>query len=150
MSNQTPQSTTQSSTILTQGTALLQRFVQYSSVGVGTFVLDLCLIYLLRTYAHFADVAAVGIAFLIAVSLNYVLSYYWVYRGTKQHLFTGYIIFTLLASTGLMLVLVGTFFVKEAFDTNLYLARSLVAGVVGTANFLINTFFNFRIIIHPQ
>jgi putative flippase GtrA len=126
--------------------ALFRRFTQYSAVGVGTFAVDLLLIYLFKTYAGLADAPAVALGFLLAITLNFFCSYYWVYRGTERSRIMGYLIFVTLATLGLGVVLGGTLLLVQWLAINVYLARSLVSGVVGLINFFINTFFNFKMI----
>ena len=123
-----------------------RRFTQYSTVGVSTFALDLLLIYCFTTYLGMGTAAAVGLGFAIAITVNFLCSYYWVYRGTDRDTLSGYLIFVTLATLGLSIVLTGTLLLQQLFGMNIYLARSIVAGIVGLANFVINTFFNFRMI----
>lgn len=126
--------------------ALGRRFTQYSTVGVSTFALDLLLIYLFKTYLGMGNVAAVSLGFALAITVNFFCSYYWVFRGTERDRLSGYVIFVSLATLGLLVVLSGTLLLVQLFAVNIYLARSIVAAIVGLANFLINTFFNFKMI----
>lgn len=125
---------------------LFRRFIQYTGAGGSTFLLDLALVYGLITYLHFSEAVAVALGFLIAITVNFFISYHWVFRGTKRARSTGYLFFVGLAMIGLSVVVSGTLFLYQTFDLSLYLARILVAGVVGTANFLLNNFFNFRMV----
>jgi len=126
--------------------ALGRRFTQYSTVGVSTFAFDLLLIYLFKAYLGMGDAAAVTLGFAIAITINFFCSYYWVYRGTERDRLSGYLIFVGLATLGLLVVLSGTILLVQLFAVNIYLARSIVAAVVGLANFLLNPFFNFKMI----
>lgn len=63
------------------------RFFRYSTVGVGTFVLDLMLLFLLIDKMGFHPVPSSGLAFFVAVSLNYVISRRLVFVKTvRTHL----------------------------------------------------------------
>lgn len=121
-----------------------KRFVHYTSVGVSTYLFDLFLIYCFKTFLGFPDALAIGLGFLIAVSINFLISYHWVFRGTKQTKLTGYLYFLGLATIGLGVIVSCTLFFETWLETSVYLARTLVAGIVGLVNFFINTFFNFK------
>lgn len=123
-----------------------RRFIMYSMVGVGTYLFDLLLIYLFKTYLNFPDALAVGLGFLIAVSCNFLISYLWVFKGTKQTKAKGYLYFLGIATIGLTVIVVGTLSVRAVFDLDLYVARTIVAGLVGILNYTLNAMFNFKMI----
>jgi putative flippase GtrA len=125
---------------------LFIRFLKYTGVGGSTYVLDLCLVALFA-YALALDYRiAVALGFLIAVSVNYFVAYHWVYRGTERNRALGYAIFFVIAIGGVVIVTSSVAFLVETYAMQLLLARTLVAGLVGIANFLINTFFNFKLV----
>ncbi len=123
-----------------------RRFVLYSMVGVGTYLFDLLLIYLFKTFLSFPDALAVGLGFLIAVSTNFLISYLWVFKGTEQTKLRGYLYFICIATFGLAVIVVGTLSVKTFFSLDLYVARTIIAGIVGILNYTLNAFFNFKMI----
>lgn len=125
---------------------LLRRMVQYSAVGIGTFLLDLAIIQIAISYFGASDAVALAIGFAIGVTTNYLLSYYWVYRGTKRSVAVGYIIFTILALLGVVFVIYATIYLAGAFGLPLLVARTIIATFVGIVNFFINTFFNFKLV----
>ncbi len=122
----------------------LRRFVRFSTVGFGTFLLDLGLLGLLvRAGVHYLPAAAA--AFLAAVSLHYIISRHIVFPGTTRGVRAGYGIFlgiavgSLLLITGSLAVLVGM------LGLPLLSSRVLIAAVAGVWNFLMNAHVNFRI-----
>ena len=119
---------------------------QYSVVGIGTFILDLAIIYALTNTKTTSDTTALVIGFGTGITINYLLSYYWVYRGTKRHFLTGFIIFLTLAILGSVCIVFATHALISHFALPLLIARTIVAAAVGFCNFLINTFFNFRLL----
>ncbi len=123
-----------------------RRFVLYSMVGVGTYLFDLILIYCFKTFLFFPDPLAVGLGFLIAVSTNFLISYLWVFKGTHQTKLKGYLYFIAIATIGLTIIVVGTMAVKTFFSLDLYVARTIIAGFVGTLNYTLNALFNFKMI----
>lgn len=121
------------------------RLLSYSSVGLCTFALDMVIIAVLHYQYDVDYVTAVGVGFLIGVSLNYILCYFWVYRGTERNVFIGFILFLLLALAGIIFITHSVRFLVD-LQVPLLIARSLVAGFIGMINFLLNTFFNFKLL----
>lgn len=125
---------------------LQQRFVWYSAVGISTFFLDLGILYLLLSTTPIAQGLAIALSFAVGVTTNFLLCYYWVYRGTERNQLVGYLLFAGLALIGVTFVTLSTEWLYAAFGLNLYIARTLVAACVGIINFTLNTFFNFRLV----
>ena len=123
---------------------LFTRLLQYTFVGGGTFLIDLSLIYILKTFLAAPDSLAIGLGFLTAISINFIISYHFVFNGTKQTKSKGYIYFLTIAGAGLAVVTVGTLSISTTFGISIYFARILIAGLVGLINFLLNNFFNFK------
>ncbi len=124
---------------------IFARFWKYSAVGISTFLFDIFLIFLFKEFLQFNDVTAIALGFGIAISINFLLSYYWVFKGTSRHRVTGYLYFIGIAFFGACIVLSGTYLLHEYAGMNLYYARILVAGVAGIVNFFINTMYNFKV-----
>lgn len=125
---------------------LLRRGISYGTVGFGTFLLDLCIITALITWSPIPYPVAVALGFFIAVSINYYISYHWVYAGTTQTFYHGYSFFFILATVGLLVITLGTTILVEFFYIPLFIARTLVGLTVGIMNFILNTFFNFKLL----
>ena len=85
------------------------RFLKYTSIGVGTFVLDLGLLYILTDFLGLNYVIAAGMGFLLAVTLNYFLSRKFVFAGTDRSQKEGYAIFLFIAFIGLAIVTGGMY-----------------------------------------
>lgn len=121
------------------------RFVSYSLIGAGTFVFDLLLLYIFTDLLLINYLVAVGIAFLIAVSLNYQLSRRFVFKGTTRGHTTGYLYFIIIALLGLLLVTGSMYVLVEMVGLFYLFARVLIAIVTGVWNYLMNLFFNFKV-----
>jgi putative flippase GtrA len=123
----------------------LNRFLKYSSVGVSTFLFDLLLLYVLIDYVKIYYPIATAMAFGIAVSINYLLSRRFVFKGTLRSAHVGYGIFLsiagagMVAVTGLMVVFV------EILKMDYLPSRVIIAGIVGTWNYLMNLYVNFKV-----
>ena len=124
----------------------VRRFLRYSGVGVGTFVLDLGLLYSLTTYAHVAYYVATPISFFVGVSLNYAISREVVFRGTERSWHRGYMHFLIIAVGGMVLTTVSVVLLVQFGGLPYLVARVLVAGGVGVCNYLLNLYWNFKVV----
>lgn len=124
--------------------ATIIRFIRYSAVGTSTFAIDLSIVYLLNTFTSIPDLAAIAAGFLSALSINFVISYIWVFKGTTRTLWRGYSYFFLIGLGGLLLVLGSTSIIMAVLAVPLVTARILGAGLIGTLNFFANDQFNFK------
>lgn len=125
---------------------LLKRGSKYGLVGFVTFLLDLAMLTALTSFTSISSSLAIAIAFLIAVSINFTISYHWVYAGTERSFHGGYIFFISLAFVGAIIISLSTSWLVVQFALPLLFARVVVGCIVGIINFLINTFFNFKLL----
>jgi len=125
---------------------LFRRGISYGAVGFSTFLLDIAIIWALLEWTTIPYPVAIAVGFFIGVSINYYISYHWVYAGTAQTFYHGYSIFIILAVIGLSLITLGTTVLVEFFNLPIYIARVIVGLLVGTTGFIINTFFNFKLL----
>jgi putative flippase GtrA len=121
------------------------RFGKYTIIGTSTFALDLLILFLLVDFFSIHQVSAAGLAFIIAVSINYVFSRKFVFSGTLRSIHGGYFNFVLIAGIGLILVIGLMYVLIEIFSINYLVSRILVAIITGFWNYLINLFVNFKV-----
>ena len=121
------------------------RFLKYSTVGASTFVLDLLLLYVFTDLWGIGYVLAAGVAFVIAVSINYFLSRRFVFKQTTRNHQTGYINFLGIALGGMLLVMGGMYVCVSLLELNYLLSRIAIAAVTGFWNYLLNLFVNFQV-----
>lgn len=129
-------------------TPAVRRFFRYVVVGVSTLTLDLLFLAAMTELAGVPYYVAVPIAFLVTASLNYAISRKHVFRGTARRVHHGYAYFITLAILGATVTTLGTSFFVEVFAFYYLFARVFVAGFVGTANYLINLHYNFKVAGH--
>jgi putative flippase GtrA len=123
----------------------VKRFVKYSTVGVGTFLIDLVLLFLLTDVFSIHYLYAAGIAFLIAVTINYALSRRYVFKGSARSGSVSYVNFLFIAFIGLGFVVGGMYVLVSMFSVSYVLARVFVAGLTGVWNYLMNLYVNFKV-----
>jgi len=122
----------------------LERFARYGFVGISTFVFQLLLIWWMENVLEMHYTYAVGIAFVVAVSFNYLWSRQWVFRGSRRTLAGGYFYFLCILAAGLVLAVTLTAFVVETTGAPVLIARTLVGVMLGVTSYLVNLYFTFR------
>jgi len=123
----------------------MKRFVSYASVGVSTFLFDLFLLFVLIDFFHVQHILATGMAFLIAVSFNFLISRKVVFKGTERPPGKSYVAFILIAGMGLVFVTGLMYVAVDILGIYYLLSRILIAGVVGMWNYLLNLYVNFKV-----
>lgn len=122
------------------------RFLRYASIGISTLTFDLLLIAALTQVFGVPYYISTPIGFLIAVSINYALSRHFVFRGTERPMRLGYVYFIAIALVGALTITGAVYLLVTYLGLYFLVARVLVAGVVGIANYLTNLYFNFRVV----
>jgi putative flippase GtrA len=122
------------------------RFVRYSLVGVGTFAIDLALLYVATSIIGIPYYISTPCAFLIAVSINYSISRRFVFGKTERTWHHGYMYFASVAIAGAMATTSLVAFLVSVWGLYYLTARVIVAGVVGIGNYLFNLFINFKVV----
>ena len=121
------------------------RFLRYTCVGGGTFLFDLTMLCIFTDGLDWSPVVAAGLAFFIAVSLNYYISRRLVFKGTTRGFKQGYFGFLLIAGTGLVIVTGGMFLMVDIFRWQYIISRILVSFITGIWNYLLNLYVNFQV-----
>lgn len=124
------------------------RFFKYLKIGVSTFFLDLLLLYVFTDLFVINYLISTGVAFIIAISINYYFSRKFVFTKTLRKVDHGYYTFLLISGTGLFFVLILMAFFVEILSFDYLLSRVLVAGFVGMWNYLMNLYVNFKVAGH--
>lgn len=125
-------------------TRFYRRFGSYTMVGVGTFLFDLLLLWIFLTVFAVPEARAIGVAFFISVHINYIILRFWVYSKTSEKVPRTYLFFIVVAILFSFLIPHFVIWLNELLELNLLLSRILIAAVIGTVSFLINTFLNFK------
>ena len=128
----------------------LSRFIKYSAVGISTFILDLGLLIIVTDILHIDPVLAAGITFLVAITINYLLSRRYVFHETTKSQFSTYVVFISLGIGGLGLVMGLMHFATNILGWHYVESRILIAGIVGILNYLLNLYVNFSVAHAPH
>ncbi|WP_419779331.1 GtrA family protein [Maridesulfovibrio sp.] len=127
----------------------ISRFLRYTCVGGGTFLFDLGVLYLFTDGFGWSPVFAAGLAFFIAVSINYYISRHLVFKGTTREFKQGYLGFLLIAGTGLVIVTGGMYIMVDILKWQYMISRILVSLATGMWNYLLNLYVNFKVAGKP-
>ncbi|MEI6480292.1 MAG: GtrA family protein [bacterium] len=123
----------------------LQRFMKYGIVGVSTFAFDLLLLYVFTDFFSWNYIISTGIAFTIAISINYFFSRRFVFSGTLKSIHKGYFAFMSIACVGIIVAMLGMAILVGVFHFKFLNSRIIIAGVVGVWNYLMNLYVNFKV-----
>lgn len=121
------------------------RFSRYSLVGGGTFAFDLLLLFLFSQIFDMNVTFAAGLAFAIAVSINYMISRHFVFHGSERGAVEGYANFLLIAFGGLALVSGMMYVFVTVMGMNYLISRISVALLTGFWNYSLNLYLNFKV-----
>ncbi len=123
----------------------IARFLRYTSVGVSTFALDLALLFVLIDVLGVQYLVATACAFVVAVTLNYILSRHVVFFQTDRSHTQGYVGFIVVALIGLALIVGFMELLVGTWGVHYIIARVAVATIVGIWNYLINLYITFNV-----
>jgi putative flippase GtrA len=123
----------------------VQRFLRYFVVGGTTFLFDILLLVILTKIFTVHYIIATAGAFMVAVSVNYVISRKYVFKYTDRKTVHGYVYFLGFASLGAVVVTGGTVFLTEVLGLYFVFSRIVVSGLVGIGNYLFNLHHNFKV-----
>jgi putative flippase GtrA len=121
------------------------RFLRYSSVGVSTFLLDLLLLFALIDGFGMHHVLAAGLAFLIAVSVNFLVSRRFAFRGSERPFGKSYVAFLLIAGVATLAIAGLMYVAVDLLILPVLVSRVAIAGIVGIFNYLANLYLNFKV-----
>lgn len=122
-----------------------KRLLRYASVGISTFLFDLLLLFAFIDGLGMHHAFAAALAFLIAVTLNFLVSRRFVFAGTERTAGRSYASFLLIAGTG-MLAVAGLMHVAvDLLALPVLASRVAIAGVVGVFTYLMNLYLNFKV-----
>jgi putative flippase GtrA len=122
------------------------RFSKSTGIGIGTFSLDLLLLSAFIDVLHIHYLISAGVAFVMAMSLNYVISRRYVFPESTRSVYIGYALFLLIGGTGLFLVTALMYIYVDVLHLHYLMSRILTAGVVGWWNYLMNLYVNFKVV----
>lgn len=119
-----------------------KNFLLYFVAGGFCALIDWTAFYILYYKFNIHYLSAGAIAFILAASINYVLSCF-VFKASKFKAFTIYVLILLASSVALCIDLSAMFVVIHFFDVNEMLGKIFGTGVAFIFNFAFRQFFIF-------
>ena len=108
---------------------MLLQLVKFAIVGVIAAFVDVGVLVTLKELIHIDVLLASGIAFCASVTVNYLLSMTFVFKGKKQSKFKEFIVFVVLSIGGLCLNQL-ILWIGVTFTSVYYLAVKFFAMVI--------------------
>ena len=121
-----------------------RRWSQHTSVMISTFLLDIALIFVFISFCGMPDIIALTLASLISLSINFFISYHWIFHGTKRSRCIGYFYFLLIDAIGIVAIVYGTLYIQNLLDLNILISRAMIAVFAGLFSFFANNYLNFQ------
>ena len=115
------------------GQAQIGRFV---IVGAGTVCVDYGVLYLMTSRMHVSYLISTAVAFMIASTLNYVLSVRWVFESGKLSRVFEFSFFVATSLVGLLLNQLCMWLLVFVGGLNYLFAKAISIGVVTVWNFV--------------
>ncbi|USD67450.1 GtrA family protein [Vibrio sp. SCSIO 43136] len=125
-----------------------KRFALYSASGTFTLAIDIAILWALTSQLDWPLTVSTVVAFLIAVSIHYVISKTFVFSASKRSVLAGYWRFITIALVAAILISLSMHLLVTLLGWSIVLARLLVGAVIGTGNFTVNLVWNFKMLGH--
>ena len=121
------------------------RFIRCSIIGISTFAFDLFLLFLFFFFFHIHYLPATALAFLVAISLNFLMSRYTVFHKTERHVVHSYLFFVSFAILSVILITGLMHLLVSVFELHYAPSRVVIAGCVGILNYIMNLRVTFDV-----
>ena len=122
----------------------LTRFIRYNfAAGIATFI-DIFLYWIAVTFLGIYYLISGTITFTIGLIINYSLNRVWGFKETKRKFVSGFIFFSLIGLSALIIAMLFLALFVEIFKINYLLARILVVLIVIPWNYFLNVLITFK------
>lgn len=107
-------------------------------------MVNIALIYVMREHLDVRYYTAVPVAFALGSVVHYFIVRRYIFASTTRSVHAGLLFFILLNIADAAVVTGAVALLVEYGHTNLYIARTEAAFVVGIFNYILNARYNFR------
>ena len=119
-------------------------FIRNAISSVGTFAIDLAMLWLMVGKLGIDKHLSIAVAFLIANAVHYILARLWIFPGSERGVVIGYCYFLANACVGLALIM-GAFTLLNGELGLYYLTARLIASLgAGILVFCLNATLHFH------
>lgn len=123
----------------------LPSFIRYGVVGVAGTLVDVVSLYVLVEFLRFPLLAATTVAFVLAVTHNFIFNKIWTFENRSTNYRKLYLKFLLVSSAGLLLTDLSMFVQAEILGLWYIYAKLITSALVLAWNFLANKYWTFSI-----
>jgi putative flippase GtrA len=120
----------------------LRPTLRYAVSGLVAAAAHFCVMTALIELVSIGAVVASGIGFAVAIAVNYILQYRWVFESAGNHLlaFRRYVLVTV----AMMAFNLAVFSVFIRFGLHYLIAQTVATGMVASINYCVNRNYTFR------
>lgn len=130
--------------LLKSSNNLFVQFARYIVVGGIAFVVDYGALFILTEYLGFHHLLSAAIAFVLGMTVNYLMSRTWVFNGSKDANKTKeFVIFALIGVIGMVLNEAIIFIGTDFFGCHYMLSKLISTALVFVWNFCARRFILF-------
>ncbi|MFN3944735.1 MAG: GtrA family protein [Allosphingosinicella sp.] len=119
-------------------------FGRNTVASIVAFTIDIALLFAFVEWVGLSYLVGATVAFLIAMTVQYVISRIWVFSHSDQGLVKGYVLFLLNAGVGLVITLAAFAALLWWAGLHYLIARLIASAIAGIAVFFLNAVFNFK------
>ena len=124
---------------------LARIFGRNTAASILAFGFDVALLWIGVEYLGLPPLPTAAVAFMIAMSLHYVLARIWVFPNAERGLASGYLYFLVNAGVGLVVTLAAFWALTEWTEIHYLIARVIASVAAGILVFGLNAVFNFKV-----
>lgn len=124
--------------------ALDNHLFKFGLVGLSGMAIDFSITWVCKEKLGFNKYLSNSLGFCFAVTSNFLLNRYWTFESNAQPFAQQFARFILVSLTGLALNNILLYGLVKKLQTNFYLLKLIVIGLVFFWNYLLNFLFTFN------
>lgn len=124
---------------------VIDEFFRFALVGILGTLINLAILYIFTEFIGIYYLVSAIIAFLVAVTHNFILNKIWTFKEKINHLFTKkYIQFFIVSIFALVINLIFLYIFTEFLNIYYMISQALAIGISFIANFIGNKIWTFK------
>lgn len=120
------------------------RLLKFGIVGISGMVIDFSITWLCKEKFRLNKYLSNSLGFCFAVTNNFLLNRYWTFENTSQPITAQFARFILVSLSGLLINNLLLFLLVKKINTNFYLLKLIVIGLIFFWNYFLNFLFTFN------
>ena len=124
--------------------ALDNRLFKFGLVGLSGMAIDFSVTWVCKEKLGFNKYLSSSLGFCVAVTSNFLLNRYWTFESGAQPFTTQFARFMLVSLSGLAINNLLLYLLVKKMQSNFYLLKLIVIGLVFFWNYFVNFLFTFN------